>query len=194
MKYEGPLLEHLTHRLAECPSDFLDEPIIGSRGTINVEAVVSDLVMDLGGEMLSERGGTPFRTSVKNRRNFLRLVLITSWLFHDEWFRAAGSYARDAYGFLKKELEETAQIVNADLFVTDPDRREELVRLCLNALNLRPKGETTIQSADRLKTLSSVERSKVLAETRAAEAHARKVREAMREKKAREAAAKVGHE
>jgi hypothetical protein len=194
MKADGPVLERLTHRLAECPPDFLAEPRSGGRGLVRVEAVVSDLFMDLGGGLLSDQGVEPFNVSAKGKRNFLRLVLVSCWLLHDEWFRQAGAYSRPAHAFLKDGLNELSGLVAADLFVTDADRREELARLCLEALDLRPQGESEAQSADRLKTMGSVERSKVLAATRAAEEHARKVREAMRAQAAREAAAKVNHE
>ena len=194
MKGEGPVLERLTHRLAECPADFLAEPRMGSQGLVRVDAVVSDLLMDLGGDLLSDKGAEPFSVSKRNQRNLLRLVLVCCWLLHDEWFQEAGVYARPVLDFLKSGLKELSGLVAADLFVTDPDRREELARLCLEALDLRPKGETPAQSADRLKTMGSVERSRVLEATRAAEEHARQVRKAMREQAAREAAAKVNHE
>ena len=194
MPTEGPLVEYLTHRLAECPPEFLAEPVIGNKGRIQVDAVVSDLVLDLGGELLSERGAGPFVTSLKDQRNFLRLSLISTWVLHDEWFRQKGGYGRPAYGFLKNGLKDLAGLVAAERFVMDPDRREELVRLILAALDLIPAGETMAQAADRLKTMGSVERSRVLEETKKAEEHAKQVREAMRRKKAREAAAKVNHE
>lgn len=194
MKQEGPLLETLTHRLAECPMEFLSEPVIGGKGGVHVDAVVSDLLMDLGGDPLSRRGAEPFTSAVKTVRNRLRLTLVAAWIFHDDFFVSAGSYSRSVFDFLKKGLNELSEIVAADMFVTDPDRREELVRLCLEAVNLRPAGETKAQSADRLKTLGSVERSRVIRKTREAQEKARKLREAMKRKLAREAAAKVNHE
>ncbi|MEW6266029.1 MAG: hypothetical protein AB1641_23395 [Thermodesulfobacteriota bacterium] len=194
MKQEGPLLEKLTHRLAECPADFLAEPRIGETGQVYVEAVVSDLLLDLGGEPLAEAEVPVFHITNKKMRNFLRLVSIAGWLLHDEWFRRAQRYNQPARAFLKTGLNQLADLVAADLFVTDPDRREELVRLVLNALELRPQGETPAQAADRLKTLGSVERIKVLEATRAAEERARKIREKMREQAAREAAAKASPE
>ncbi len=194
MTRAGPLLERLTHHLSECPAEFLDEPRLGQRGLIHVDAVVSDLMMNLGGDPLSEKGSRTFRPGDKKRRNFLRLVLVCTWLLHDEWFREKKRFVKPVYTWLKTGLDELARLVAADLFVTDPDRREELVRLCLETLDLRPQGETEAQAADRLNTLSSVERSKVVKATKAAQERARKIREAMQKKKAREAAAKPMHE
>mgnify|MGYP000981139239 CR=1 FL=1 len=48
MEREGPKLEALTHRLAETPADFLAEPRVGKTGTVNVAAVVHDLLALLG--------------------------------------------------------------------------------------------------------------------------------------------------
>ena len=56
------------------------------------------------------------------------------------------------------------------------DRREELVRVLLASIDVRPAGETIEQSFDRKATLDSVERSKVM--------QARKIREAMARKAA----------
>ena len=46
---EGPVLEALTGRVAECPPEFL----MGPEGLV-VEAVLSDLFMDLGGRAIQE--------------------------------------------------------------------------------------------------------------------------------------------
>ena len=52
MTTEGPLLETLTRRLAECPADFLAEPGLGGQGAVNVAAVLNDLMRELGGAAL----------------------------------------------------------------------------------------------------------------------------------------------
>jgi hypothetical protein len=80
------------------------------------------------------------------------------------------------------------------VIINDPDRREELVRLCLKGLGLIPQGESAAQAADRLTTLDSVERDRVIRETRQAEARAREIREAMARKRAEEAAARYSPE
>src|SRR5262249_34173546 len=102
--------------------------------------------------------------------------------------------AGSARQFLNAGLEELCGLVKASELTTDPDRREELARLCLNSLNLRPAGETRAQAEDRLMTLSTTERQRVLQEARAAEERARQIREAMASRAAAEAAAKYGSE
>ncbi len=85
-------------------------------------------------------------------------------------------------------LDELAELVKAPQLIADSDRREELSRLCLKALDLRPAGETAAQAQDRLTTLNTAERQRVVAAARAAEERARQIREAMAKKAAEEAA------
>jgi hypothetical protein len=179
MEHEGPILETLLRRLAECPAEFLAQPRIGSAGTVDTAAVVSDLLHDLGGPPLSEVEAALFRTDERAQRNRLRAVLVACWLLHDPWFCAEGRFAAGARQFLAKEVGELAKLVQAPQLISDPDRREELARLCLRTLGLRPAGETAAQAEDRLTTLNSLERQRVIREAQAAEERARQVREAM---------------
>ncbi|HXG64290.1 MAG TPA: hypothetical protein VNO70_04225 [Blastocatellia bacterium] len=193
------MLETLTHRLAECPADFLAEPRDRSgRGQVYVAAVVSDLLRDLGGSPLTRIEAAAFEFMPKGQaradRARLRTILIASWLLHDPWFISQGRFARQAYYLLLNGLTELSSHVDPALFVSDPDRREELARVCLKGLGLRPAGETVSQAEDRLTTLDSVERARVVREARAAEERARQIREAMARKAAEEAAATYGRE
>jgi len=190
MTAEGPRLERLTRRLAECPPEFLAEPVIGSCGTIRTDAVVADLFLALGDTMLDERAAPAFQGANKEQRNTLRLVQVAAWLVADPAFAEPRCFARPAYEWLVRGIPPLAKRVAAESFVTDPDRREELARLCLQALGLRPAGETDAQAQDRLDALSTVERERVVRETKAAVERARQVREALRRKEAAEAAAK----
>jgi hypothetical protein len=195
MHHEGPLLETLTRRLAECPADFLAEPRLGATGVVHVPAVVSDLLHALGGPPLTIEQAQAFLPGDPRRgRNRLRLTLIACWLLHDAWFRAQKDLAESAHRFLHTGLGELAELTPAPSFVTDPDRREELARLCLKALGLRPAGETLAQAQDRLATLNTAERQRVIKAARAAEQRAREIREAMAREAAREAQMKAMRE
>ena len=188
---EGPLLEALTRRLAECPADFLAEPRRGGQGAVNVAAVVADLLTDLGGPVLTPAQAAVFEVKgAAPARNWLNLVLVACWLLHDAWFLQHPPAAVLAHRFLVEGLSELAQWVKAAHCVADPDRREELARTCLNALELRPKGETAAQAHDRLSTLDSVERQRVIRAAHEAEARAQAIRDAMASKAAQEAADK----
>ena len=190
-------IAQLTRRLAECPPDFLAEPQLGGAVGVPVHAVVSDLLENLGGPPLSPFQAGTFMASgpmAKQRRNILRLVLIAAWLCADPALPPVPGMAAIILAFLSESLEPLARLTAADLFVSDPDRREELARLLLSALHLVPQGETPAQAADRLKALSTVERARVVQETRRQQENARKLQEAMRRQAALEAAAKVQRE
>ncbi len=194
MHVEGPEIARLTHRLSECPEDFLAEPARGEGPGVRTEAVVHDLLCDLGWGVVAPNALDTFRGTASADRNRLRLVLVAAWLLHDESFRPVPDVARRAQLWLVRGINELAKLVAADLFVRDPDRREELARLCLAALSLDPAGESRAQAEDRLRTLNSVERARVIEATRAQEERARKLREKLREEQAREAAAKASRE
>ena len=197
MSEEGPQLETLTRRLAECPADFM-APVRdrNGKGEVVVAAVVFDLLRELGGAPLTPQQLEAFelKRGDTRRERVLRAVLIAAWLLYDPWFRSRNRFASSAYEFLTRGLDEVAGIVQPQAFVNDADRREELSRLCLNALGLRPAGETDAQATDRLSTLNSVERARVVREARAAEERARQIREEMARKAAEEAAAVYGRE
>ncbi len=195
MEHEGPPLEALTRRLAECPADFTAEPRVGAAGQVHVAAVVADLLRDLGGPLLTNAQRDSFQPKdAKRYRNWLQLVLITAWLLHDEWFRAERRFGAAAGDFLTGGLAQRSALTTAPSYITDADRREELVRLVLRDLGLRPAGESVAQAQDRLMTISTAERQRVLEASRQAEERARAVREAMAKQAAEEAAAQYSRE
>jgi hypothetical protein len=195
MNAEGPPLETLTRRLAECPADFLAAPRVAGAGSVRVAAVVSDLLRDLGGPALSASQASRFQSNqARLDRNRLSVVLLAAWLLHDPWFQTRREFAARALALLTDGLAEAASATPAGRFVSDPDRREELTRLCLRALDLRPAGETIAQAQDRLTTLNAAERQRVIEAARAAEDRAHAIREAMRRREMEEANAKAMRE
>lgn len=192
MNAEGPGFQLLNRRLSECPADFLAEPMIGKRGLVHVDAVVADLLRDLGGDerVVDLR---PFRSDDPKDRNRLSATLVACWLLHDDAF-IGGRSSEAVFSFLAVDIPVLAQVVPAPQLVNDADRREELIRLALKALGLRPAGETVAQAQDRLTTVSTIERRRVVAAARAAEERAQAIRAAMAKKAAEEAAARYMRE
>jgi hypothetical protein len=191
MNAEGPPLEALTRRLADCPADFLAAPRIAGAGSVRVAAVVADLLRDLGARPLTDTQAGVFQSKqARLDRNRLSVVLLVCWLLHDRWFQTHPDHTAHALDLLTEGLTEAASATPADRFVTDPDRREELARLCLRDLGLRPAGETIAQAQDRLTTLNAAERQRVIEAAREAEARAAAIREAMRQRAIEEANAK----
>ena len=195
MTTEGPLLESLTRRISETPPEFLLEPRMGDKGVVNVAAVVNDTLVALGQNALTQNDARAFQTTdAKRERNRLQVTLLACWLLYDEWFRAHPEHTARALSFLQDDARALSAVTNAQKFISDPDRREELARATLNAFGLRPSGETLTQAQDRLMTLNAAERERVIQAARVAEQRAQAVREAMAKKAAEEAAAKAYRE
>jgi hypothetical protein len=192
---DGPPLEALLHRLTETPAAFQAEPRAGKKGTIDVAAVVWDLMRDLGRDPPGDEQLARFRvpaSKMREHRNRLRLVLLSCWLLSDPWFPVNKAFAELTYRFLDAGLGVLQLYLDADRLLNDPDRREELVRRTLAELKMRPAGETVAQASDRLQTLDSAERERVLREAAEAEKRAQEIREAMAKAAAQESANRFG--
>lgn len=190
MNTEGPPLDALLHRLAECPAEFLCPPRVGGAGVIQVDAVVSDLLGLIGGKPLDDAAARRLTHPPKPPgANGPALALVACWLLADPWFAGRHTLAGAARRLLTGRLNDLAALVPAANLVGDPDRREELVRRCLKELGLRPWGETEAVAADRLTALDSAERRRVAQAAAKAEARARAVREALAREAAKAAAA-----
>jgi hypothetical protein len=196
----GPDLFYLLQRLQSCPNEFLLSPILLSqpknyKGEIQTASVVNDLLLDLG---LSEDPKIIFNTlqlkhSAENA-NYLQLVLITSYLIGDNWFLQSKKYGLKVKELFLNKLKPLALLVEAKQFVLDSERREELVRFCLKELNLKPNGESETHANDRLTTINSIERQKLIEESKAAQKRAQELREAIARQEAEEAASKWNRE
>ena len=194
MDREGPALETLVRRLAETPPEFLAEPRIGSTGDVHTAAVVGDLLVMLGHEPSARELAAFTGADRRADRNRLAIALVLSWLLADEWFVKTRPAIEAMVNLLGSASGELAGQLAATKLVTDPDRREEVARLVLARLGFRPAGETIAQAQDRLMTLSSAERQRVVRAARAAEERSRAIREALARKAAHESADKATRE
>lgn len=149
-------------------------------------ALVSDLLNRLGGHL---------PTSVRLGGDGPSVAAIATWMLDDDMFAGQADIGVAAAElFCSGRLEELGRIISPEQFVHDPDRREELARVVLDAIGLRPAGENATVAADRLAALDSVEQTRLLAEAREAQQRAEQVQQAMRRRAAREAAARPTRE
>ena len=190
---EGPPLQVLMRRIAEAGSDVLIEPRIGAQGMAPVDAVISDLFELLGLELPAALDDFGVNKSVQDRRR-LQITLLLTWLCADETLQAHAKNAALLLQILQQVPAELAKYTTVEQLVSDSDRREELARLTLARMQLLPLGESAAQAQDRLNVLSSAERERLVAASRAAEVRARLLREAMARRAAEEAADKMGRE
>jgi hypothetical protein len=133
-------------------------------------------------------------SDLRRDRNRLSVALLLCWLLADEWFRQNQLPPGALLDLLGQGATELGAQVASRKFVTDPDRREELARFSLSRLGYRPAGESLAQAQDRLTSLSSAERARVMQASRTAEERARAIREALARKAAEESADKFTRE
>ena len=194
MKKEGPALEILTRRIAETPPEFLLSPRIGALGEVHLPAVVHD-VLKMKGFAVAAPELAPFAgRDPKTDRARLSISLLICWLIAEESLKPAPQDLPGLMTLLRDDATDLAAHGGAARIVQDAERREELARLALARLELRPAGESQAQAQDRLTTLSSAERARVLKASRAAEERARAIREALVRKAAEESADKYTRE
>lgn len=189
MDTDLPDLDGLLRRLSECPPDFLATP----PASPDAVALVCDLVRHIDSRRAPETDTQWLEQMSLIVRPLRGAPRVAVWLLRDRWF-AGRVVLGDALRrlFTDETLVSLDRITAPELLVRDPDRREELVRVCLRALGLRPRGETLAEAADRLAALDSVERERVLRATAAAERRAREIREAMARQAALDAASRYG--
>ena len=197
---EGPSIEQLTHRLASTPPEFLDLAKAAwdekTRLHTGLAALVNDHARRAGhclsdGELRSfERRGSNDAT----RARHFQLSAAVCWMLADETLT---DRALPREGFVQLFRETLFMLANqgsVSVYLTEPDRREELARIVLQDLGLRPAGESPEQALDRLSALSVTERRRLQERARATEERARKIREALAAKAAAEAADKYTRE
>lgn len=179
MHQPGPLLETLLRRLADTPQEFLEEPRIGDVGQVFVPAVVGDLLARIASRPGFEQLDRFHGKDKSKDRNRLMVTLILTWLLADEWFEGKGLPQADLLRVLDETARELAASTPARKYIKEEDRREELSRLVLSRLGLRPADETVEQATDRLSAISTAERNRLLKASREAEARARVIRDAL---------------
>jgi len=161
-----PDIERLSDRLARTPQVFRVSP--GMADAPNLHAVLADLFRDRArAPLTAPQARFVPDGEVPGRNGHLALVSIAAWLLHDEAFQGADGGALES--LLLERLEALSRCVVARKFVEDDARREELVRVCLDALGILPADETHAFAADRLAALDSVERQALLRRAKDAE-------------------------
>lgn len=207
MKNPGPPIEALIDRLISIPEDFITGTSgINNSGTeISLPALVNDLLIDNGGiplndvetvKLLSEKKSGKAVSKTRQKNNYPALAAILCYIYEDRFFTEKKNSAESIKKFLlSDELHELSNAVeSAEEFINDPDRREEICRRALDVLNYCPQGENEKNSADRLLTLDSVERKKILIKTIEAQKRAKDIHDAIMQKEAEEAASKMSRE
>lgn len=181
MNSEGPPLETLLRRIAETPPDFLAGP--------SAAALAHD-VLRRAGRSVPPNALAPLRATAEKKRERLAVAALLTWLLDEPSLAALALDPEAIVALLVEGASGLGDAAHARQYVEDPERREELARVTLARLGLRPAGETIAQAEDRLTGVSGAERKRVIIAARAAEARARKIREQLAAKAAAESADK----
>jgi hypothetical protein len=154
------------------------------------------MLFAVGGEFMAIEAAQKFDLDdTKENRNFFGVIALMTYLYHDACFRGKKTYVPKILAlFMHAKVRQLADLVPFQRFIIDPERREELVRLCLDGVGSAPEGETSAMAKDRLNTLDSVERERLIRKTREAQERAKQLREAMERQAAEEAASKMTRE
>jgi hypothetical protein len=190
MKKEGPPLEQVLHRITATPPDFMAEPRIAGKGDVHTVAVVRDVLASKGHVVDVAKLSSLAGRDAKLDRNRLSISLLMSWLLADDALTIERAELDSVLALLTEDATRLAAYTNTRKLFDDPQRREELARLTLSKLGLRPAGESIAQAQDRFASISSLERARILAASQEAEVRARKIREQLAKKAAEESANK----
>jgi hypothetical protein len=198
---EGPELDALVKRLMESGREWIEVPVArAGDGSERLAALAADVLSFVGGlypdaPWLEAFGGARNGEHGKSREKRLKVTSLALRVLSDPWFSGKTALVDGAREFLEGDaLAELSKCVEAESFVVEGERREELARLCLAALGLRPKGESPEVAADRLSAVDSRERLRLVELSRQAQERAQALREAMQRAEAEEAASKMSRE
>jgi hypothetical protein len=195
MTQEGPPLAELLRHLRDAPPSFQRAPKTGALMGVDTYALVCDA---LAGPEVSPLDYADVAKRLAAQRdalgaNALGLVQAAVWVLAHPSLAPADAHGRTVRATLLLDgFGEMTRCVKAAEVFRDDERAEELVRFILKELGLRPAGELPQVAADRMAAIDSVERTKVLADTR--RTRERKVLEEMKRREAEAAAAKTSRE
>lgn len=186
------VFELVTH-LRTCPDAFLKPSNLTHKDGLDSVALICDTYRVVGHNYLRKEFNLPINLT-RIDDNHWRAIHISTWLLSHKSFSSTHKLEDKLNLFWFKDLSRASEYVNFMQWINDEERAEEMVRLLLNRCDIIPTGEEPDEADDKLASLSSAERHKVL--TQSYEAHERimKIKREMAEKKAREAANTYGRE
>jgi len=191
-KYD--VFELATH-LRKCPDTFLQSSDFFSKEGLNSIALINDTYRMISNDFLGNDFEIPSQFDVKYiNDNHWRAIHISTWLLSDQNFINNPEIKDKLYNFWFEELRLASEYVKFIEWINDEERAEEMVRLLLHCCGIIPHGENQDEATDKLSSLSSVDRHKVLKQSYEAHERIMNIRREMEEKKAREAANVYGRE
>ncbi|MBS7256316.1 hypothetical protein [Flavobacterium branchiicola] len=191
-KYD--VFELVTH-LRKCPDVYLQPSDFSLERGINSIALLYDTYKVVTNDFLRNDFKVYSDFNLKYvDDNHWRTIHISAWLLSHQDFINVPAIEDKLYDFWFVELQPASKYVKFKEWISDDERAEEMVRLLLYCCEILPYGESADEAADKLSSLSSAERHKVLKQSYAAHERIMNIKKEMAEKAAREAANVYGRE
>lgn len=191
-KYD--VFELVTH-LQKCPDIYLEPSFFMKIEGLNSIALICDTYRLVCNDFLKTEFKKPTDYSLSQLEdNHWRAIHISIWLLSHPNFINSPLIEDKLCNFWLEELSEASLYVKYKEWINDDERAEEMVRLLLHCCEIIPNGENFDEAADKLSSLSSAERNKVLKESYKAHERIMQIKKEMAEQKAREAANTYGRE
>jgi hypothetical protein len=181
--------------LRKCPDTYLQPSDFFMEEGLNSIALICDTYRTVSNDFLKNEFDIPAGFNFKSiEDNHWRAIHISTWLLSHPDGINSPSIEAQLYFFWFEKLVQASEYVKFNEWISDDERAEEMVRLLLYCCEIIPDGETKDEAADKLSSLSSVDRHKVLKESYEAHERIMNIKREMAEKKAREAANTYGRE
>ncbi|UZE94798.1 hypothetical protein [Alkalimarinus alittae] len=184
---EGPDINVLHHRLTDFPEEWMSAEL-----PHYFSAIIHDVVF-AHCENIHASELAVFRRP-QQQCEWYRMSLLVAYFLADESFDSFTFTSNTLILLLEATAKALAEAGQNNVYINDVDRREEFIRVVLDALGLFPKGENSTVADDRLQAVSSQARLNVLRAAKAAEKRSNDLRVALAKQKARESADKMTRE
>ncbi|KAF2506937.1 hypothetical protein EYY60_20705 [Flavobacterium zhairuonense] len=185
----------LVAHLRKCPDSYLRSSDFFEEGGLNSLALIADTYRIVSNNFLKKDFKNPSNFDLKLvDDNHWRAIHISTWLLCHPDFVNNPQIENKLHQFWFEELLKTTVYVKHNEWISDDERAEEMVRLLLYCCEIIPYGENHNEAADKLSSINSEERYRVLKESYEAHERIMRIQREMAEQKAREAANVYGRE
>ena len=186
-------IHQLMRRLAQCPGEIYDFTGMNAESPVPL-AQVQDTIYYLGGPALEQKARKSVMKIQTERPVEAAFLMLGCYVLSDPLFCEKKELVSRSLSLLVSGFTSLADLAQARDFVLNTERREELVRLCLKHLELRPEGESKDVFKNRWESLDSVRRVELMQKATELRKRQEELRKAMERKAAEEAASKWSRE
>lgn len=199
-------IDVLCARVRALPDAFQISP--SAKDAPHLDALLADTLLHLSNHLPQQKVFNHYLWSNITKRNrnaayinYLALLYVVSWLLHDPSLRSIHidpeKMQKKLLHLMEKRLKPLAKLVDISAFIRDTDRREELVRICLDSIGASIEDEDEQSAQNRLQALDSVARHQLIEKAkkrRREEEQKRKLEQERIKRKQQEQAARYNRE